>query len=135
MLSQSATRELQMLDERGAALVREIDAARSKRDFLLKFGEDPDAFLSAWVMQQTKDYHDAGTAAGLTEDQRRAEHYRCVSVCSGEPGCHSTPLPLRHPVQRDVGARRRVPLVQRPAAAEADGPPQAARVAPGVIQG
>ncbi len=76
MMSQPATRELQLLDDKSAALVKEIDAVRAKRDFLLKFSEDPDAFVSAWVLQQTKDYQVASAAAGLKEDQRHAEHYR-----------------------------------------------------------
>ncbi|KAJ1941941.1 SWI/SNF and RSC complex subunit Ssr3, partial [Kickxella alabastrina] len=52
---QARNRELAQIDAQLAQKMQEIHNARTKRDFLRNFSEDPVAFIHRWIDNQTKD--------------------------------------------------------------------------------
>ncbi|KAJ2372060.1 SWI/SNF and RSC complex subunit Ssr3, partial [Coemansia sp. RSA 2603] len=75
---QARTRDLASIDDQLAMQMQEIHNARSKRDFLRNFADDPVAFIHRWIDNQTKDLE------VILGDRRHALEAAISAIMAGE---------------------------------------------------
>eukprot|EP00054_Salpingoeca_dolichothecata_P025208 m.174653 g.174653 ORF g.174653 m.174653 type:complete len:481 (-) comp25280_c4_seq5:55-1497(-) len=75
LLTPSSQEELRTLDAEVTERVQQVDKCRARRDFLVRFADDPKSILSTWFASQSRDTSRMTSSSLLKEEQRSAEFY------------------------------------------------------------
>ncbi|CAI4228811.1 unnamed protein product [Auanema sp. JU1783] len=67
--------DIGVLEQKIYDLVDQINEWKTRRDFYVRFADEPHEFIRKWLVSQSLDYQTMTEAHGESESERRAEHY------------------------------------------------------------
>ncbi|RDD40204.1 SWI/SNF-related matrix-associated actin-dependent regulator of chromatin subfamily D member 1 [Trichoplax sp. H2] len=75
LLSTQSQQEISQLDDKIGTIVQAINDLKVKREFMVNFANDPQAFIHEWLLSQCRDLKIMEGIAGNIEDERKSKYY------------------------------------------------------------
>ncbi|CAI5444720.1 unnamed protein product [Caenorhabditis angaria] len=73
--NQSSATEVANLDQKIYDVVEQINEMKKRRDFYVRFADEPNDFIKKWMISQSSDLKTLTEASGDGEAERRFDHY------------------------------------------------------------
>ncbi|VDO34368.1 unnamed protein product [Haemonchus placei] len=73
--AQANTQDIANLDQKIYDVVDQINEWKTRRDFYVRFADNPHEFIRKWLVSQSQDLKTMTEASGEGEAERRADHY------------------------------------------------------------
>ncbi|KHN81249.1 SWI/SNF-related matrix-associated actin-dependent regulator of chromatin subfamily D member 1 [Toxocara canis] len=75
--------EISALDQKIFDIVEQINEWKLRRDFYVRFADNPQGFINKWLISQSNDLKTMTEAVGEGESERKADHYYQPQVQEG----------------------------------------------------